>query len=95
MRSTIHRLRAQFHQDLKARITPTVDSIDDVSAELQTLAETLSGQTKYLPARDADTEKSLRSDEVGIRLPGNGVGAVAVITYGGANGARGPGDEIR
>ena len=95
MRSTIHRLRAQFHQDLKARITPTVDSIDDVSAELQTLAETLSGQTKYLPARDADTEKSLRSDEVGIRLPGNGVGAVAVINYGGANGARGPGDEIR
>ena len=95
MRSTIHRLRAQFPQDLTARATPTVDSIDDVSAELQTLLEALSGQTKCLPARDADTEKLLRSGEVGVRLPGNGVGAVAVINYGGADGARGPGDEIR
>ena len=43
LRSTISRLRAQFREHLKTAITPTVDSTEDVSTELQILLEALSG----------------------------------------------------
>ena len=38
--------KLQFRQVLKTKITPAVDSRDQISAELKTLAEALSGQTK-------------------------------------------------
>ena len=41
LRSTLHRLRSQFRQHLKAGITPTVDSPNDVTSELRILFEAL------------------------------------------------------
>lgn len=41
LRSTLHRLRAQFRSHLKSCIAPTVNSDSDISRELQTLFEAL------------------------------------------------------